>query len=107
MSGILPQSITRDGAEVGTLYEMRWHGKVCLHSEDPDLVDLLVREGLVAPRRPPFLDAAHDGVHGAYRPRPQINLFFDPPATEILQTIRPALEEAGYAILPEASPATS
>lgn len=106
MSGIPPHSIAREGARVGTLYEMPWHGKVCLHTEDAALVDRLLAEGLVAPSRPPFLDAADDGVHGAYRPRPQINLFFDVPLTEVLGTLRPALERAGYEIVSPA-PTTS
>lgn len=104
MSGNSRHSIRHDGADVGTLSEMPWHGKVCLHTRDADLVELLVTADLIAPRRPPFLDAAADGVHGAYRPRPQINLFFEAPITEVVETIRPALEKAGYEVLAETTP---
>lgn len=104
MSGNSRHSIRRDGVDVGTLYEMPWHGKVCLHTRDAGLVELLVTADLIAPRRPPFLDAAPDGVHGAYRPRPQINLFFEAAIAEVVETIRPALEDAGYEILVEAAP---
>lgn len=104
MSGNSRHSIRRDGADVGTLYEMPWHGKVCLHTRDADLVELLVTADLITPRRPPFLDAAPDGVHGAYRPRPQINLFFEAPVAEVVGAIRPALEDAGYEIVAEAAP---
>ena len=103
MSGKSPHNIVRDGVDVGALYAMPWHGKTCLHSRDADLVDLLIEKGLVAPRRPPFLDAAEDGVHGAYHPRPQINLFFDTSIARVVETIRPALEEAGYEIAAEAA----
>lgn len=107
MSGNSRHSITRDGSDVGTLYEMPSHGKVCLHTRDADLVGLLVAADLVTPRRPPFLDAAEDGVHGAYRPRPQINLFFEDPVAEVIETIRPTLEESGYRIVAETAPGPS
>ncbi|MBW3660963.1 MAG: hypothetical protein KY397_04945 [Gemmatimonadetes bacterium] len=91
-------AILHEDVEVGVLYEMPWHGQVCLHTEDADLVNLLLEEGLVVPRRPPFLDAAEDGVHGGYRPRPQINLFFDEPLAEVVETLRPPLERAGWSV---------
>lgn len=105
MSGNPRHTIVRDGIEAGALYAMPHHGRVCLHTEDPDLLNVLLEEGLVAPRRPPFLDAAADGVHGAYRPKPQINWFFEPPMVEVLETLRPALEKAGYAVFSSPVPA--
>lgn len=99
MSGKSRRVILRDGAEVGAVYDMPWHGQVCLHTEDAGIVDLLEERGLVALRRPPFLDAADGGIHGAYRPRPQVNLFFEPPLEAVVDAIRPALEEGGYSLV--------
>ena len=79
MSGNPRHVVHRNGQEVAALYDLPWHGQVCLHTEDAELVNLLEAEGLLRPRRPPYLDAAPTGVHGAYRPTPQINFFFEPP----------------------------
>lgn len=99
MSGYSRHKILRDGADVGTLSAMPWHGQVCLHTEDSALVELLVEEGLATPRRPPYLDAAAgDGVHGAYRPRPQVNVFFEPPLESVVEALKGPLERAGYAL---------
>lgn len=90
------------GAEVGALFDLPQHGQVCLHSEDPDLIRLLVERRLLIPRRPPFLDAAPRGVHGAYQPLPQINVFLAPPIDEVAATIAEAVGEAGYTVEPVA-----
>lgn len=98
MSGNLRHSVLKDGAEVGAFYDLPWHGQVCLHVDDPALSALLVESGVVTSRRAPFLDAVGAGVHGAYRPRVQQNLFFDPPVDAVLAAIRPVLESAGYRV---------
>lgn len=106
MSGNSPHTILRDGVEVGALYALPWHGRVCLHTEDADLVRALLKEGSIAPTRPPFLDAAADGVHGSYRPKPQINWFFDDPLIEVVESLRPALQAAGFELSGAPSPAS-
>lgn len=96
---------TDTGAEdVGALYELPSHGQVCLHTEDEVLVDLLAARGILEPVRPPFLDAGAPGVHGRYRPRPQINFFFAPPVEEVAEAIRSAVEGDGFSVS-EAVPA--
>lgn len=93
--------IRRDGdgesREVGALYDLPRHGQVCLHCEDPDLVILLESAGVIVPARPPFLDAAEAGIHGAYRPRPQLNLFFEPPVEGVAEAFGRAFEASGAA----------
>jgi hypothetical protein len=95
----------RDGdAPAGALYDLPLHGQVALHADDPELVPLLVSGGVIVPRRPPFLDAADGGVHGAYRPRPQPNVFFAPPIEDVAAALARAFADAGggYAIEPAA-----
>ena len=100
-----------DGHEVGALFDLPWHGQVALHAHDPAIVTALESAGLAVPRRAPLLDAAHDeapegghgggagSVHGAYRVRPQINVFFEPPLDSLLAAIRPALERGGWSVV--------
>jgi hypothetical protein len=85
-----------DGAarDAGALYDLPRHAQVCLHTDDPELVLLIEAEGLVPPR-PPYLDAAGIGVHGAYRPRPQINVFLEPPIQDVAEAFARAFAEAG------------
>jgi hypothetical protein len=96
-----------DGAsrDAGALYDLPRHGQVALHTDDPELLLLLESAGLVVPRRPPFLDAGDGGVHGAYRPRPQLNTFFAPPIDEVADAFARAFAERGdgYRIEPLAS----
>jgi hypothetical protein len=86
----------------GALYDLPLHGQVALHADDPELVPLLVSEGVIVPRRPPFLDAADGGIHGAYRPRPQPNVFLQPPIEDVAAALSQAFAGAGgaYAIEP-------
>jgi hypothetical protein len=73
---------------------------VCLHTDDPELALLLEAEDLLLPPRPPYLDAAGIGIHGAYRSRPQINVFLEPPIEAVAEGFAAAFAEAGgvYAI---------
>lgn len=97
-----PRYLVRHGSdgeprEAGALYDLPRHSQVCLHSGDPDLVLLLESAGVIVPVRPPFLDAAESGVHGAYRPRPQINVFLEPPVEVVAEAFARAFEAAGAA----------
>jgi hypothetical protein len=91
-----------DGAarNAGALYDLPHHAQVGLHTDDPELVLLLEAEGLLVPTRPPYLDAAGIGIHGAYRSRPQINVFLEPPIQDVAEAFARAFAEAGgvYAI---------
>jgi hypothetical protein len=91
-------------ASAGALYDLPLHGQVALHADDPELMPLLVSEGVIVPRRPPFLDAADGGIHGAYRPRPQVNVFLEPPIEDVAAALARAFADAGgaYAIEPAA-----
>lgn len=91
-------------APAGALYDLPLHGQVALHADDPELVPLLVSGGVIVLRRPPFLDAAEGGIHGAYRPRPQPNVFFAPPIEDVAAALAQAFADAGggYAIEPTA-----
>ena len=93
-----------EDAPAGALYDLPFHGQVALHADDPELMPLLVSGGVIVPRRPPFLDAADGGVHGAYRPRPQVNVFLEPPIEDVAATLARAFADAGgaYAIEPAA-----
>lgn len=93
-----------DASQAGALYDLPLHGQVCLHSEDSHLVGLLESAGLIVPARPPFLDAAKGGVHGAYRPRPQVNIFLAPPIEGVVEGFARAFETTGsnYRIEPAA-----
>lgn len=82
--------------DAGSLYELP--AQVCLHTEDPELVRALESRGLLSPRRPPYLDAAESGIHGAYQPRSQINFFFAPPIDDVVRSFEAPLAEAGYLI---------
>jgi hypothetical protein len=97
------------GAPAGALYDLPRHGQVALHVHDPELVLLLEAESLIEPRRPPFLDAAGSGVHGAFRPRPQINTFFAPPIEAVAETLARAFAGAGgaYTLEPADGPRIS
>ena len=88
------------GAPAGALYDLPRHGQVALHVHDPALVLLLEAEGLIDPLRPPFLDAAGSGVHGAFRPRPQVNTFLEPPVEAVAEALARVFADAGgtYAI---------
>jgi hypothetical protein len=90
--------------EAGALFDLPRHGQVCLHTRDAELVLLLEAGGLIEPRRPPFLDAADSGVHGAFRPRPQVNLFLAPPVEQVADAFARAFADAGgaYAVEPSA-----
>ncbi|CAN5860229.1 hypothetical protein BH20GEM1_BH20GEM1_17050 [soil metagenome] len=92
-----------DGAarDAGALYDLPRHAQVCLHTDDPELVLLLEAAGMVPPR-PPYLDAAGIGIHGAYRSRPQINVFLEPPVQDVAEAFARAFADAGgvYAIEP-------
>ena len=97
-----PRYLVRHGSEhesreAGAIYDLPRHGQVCLHSDDPDLLLLLESAGLIVPARPPFLDAAESGVHGAYRPRPQVNIFLAPPVEGVAEAFARAFEMAGAA----------
>jgi hypothetical protein len=81
--------------DAGALYDLPHHAQVCLHTDDPELVLLLEAEELFVPPRPPYLDAADVGVHGAYRPRPQVNVFLEPPIQDVAEAIARALKQAG------------
>ena len=105
-----PRYLVRRGGdgtarEAGALYDLPLHGQVCLHSEDPDLVILLESAGLVTPVRPPYLDAAEGGIHGAYHPRPQVNVFLEPPVEGVAEAFARAFAAAGadYRIEPAAA----
>ena len=91
--------------EAGALFDLPNHGQVALHTDDPELVLLLEAGGLIVPVRPPFLDAADGGVHGAYRPRPQVNVFLAPPIEEVADAFARAFVDAGgvYSLEPAAS----
>lgn len=81
------------------LYALPHHGEVCLHSRDRELVHRLEGAGLIASPRPPYLDAADRGVHGGYRPKTQVNLFFAPPIEDMAAAIDEALaDDDGYRI---------
>lgn len=97
------------GVPAGALFDLPRHGQVALHVDDPELVLLLESEGLIEPRRPPFLDAADSGVHGAYRPRPQANTFLEPPIEAVADAFARAFAAAGgaYAIEPVEGPRIS
>jgi len=110
--GLMPESprylVHHGGAgetrEAGAIFDLPRHGQVCLHSDDPDLVILLESAGLIVPVRPPYLDAAESGVHGAYRPRPQVNIFLEPPVEGVAEAFAGAFEATGstYRIEPAA-----
>jgi len=85
------------GAAAGALYDLPRHGQVALHVHDPELVLLLEAEDLIEPRRPPFLDAAGSGVHGSFRPRPQVNTFLAPPIEAVAEALARAFAGAGGA----------
>lgn len=85
-----------DARRVGALFDLPHQGSVCLHVDDPEVVRVLEEGGLLLPSRPPFLDAGGSGVHGAYRPRTQVNVFLAPPLDAIVDEIAPTLGEAGY-----------
>jgi hypothetical protein len=91
-------------APAGALYDLPLHGQVALHADDPELMPLLVAGGVIVPRRPPFLDAADGGIHGAYRPRPQVNVFLAPPIEDVAAALARAFADGGgaYAIEPAA-----
>ena len=97
------------GPPAGALYDLPRHRQVALHVDDPELVLLLEAEGLIDPLRPPFLDAAGSGVHGAFRPRPQVNTFLEPPVEAVADALERAFAAAGgsYAIEPVAGPRIS
>ena len=92
--------VRNGGAPAGALFDLPRHGLVALHVKDPELVLLLEAEGLIEPRRPPFLDAAGSGVQGAFRPRPQVNTFLAPPVEAVADALSRAFAGAGggYAI---------
>jgi len=90
----------RDGGgsrEAGALFDLPHHRQVCLHSNDPELVLLLESAGVIEPARPPYLDAAEGGIHGAYRPRPQVNVFLEPPVEVVAEAFAQAFGDAGGA----------
>ena len=90
---------TGSGAkEAGALYDMPSQGQVALHTEDEALVDLLAARGILAPVRPPRLDAGHGGVHGRYAVRPQVNFLFAPPIEDVAEAIRSAVAEDGWTV---------
>lgn len=91
-----------DGAEAGELFDIPSHGFVGLHIEDLDLARSLIERGVLRPPRPPFLDAADHGIHGAYVPRPQVNWFLAPPIDDVAAELDAAIRAAGpgYAIAP-------
>lgn len=97
------------GTPAGALYDLPRHGQVALHVHDPELVLLLEAEGVIDPLRPPFLDAAGSGVHGAFRPRPQVNTFLEPPVEAVAEALARVLAAAGgtYAIEPVEGPRIS
>lgn len=90
--------------DAGALFDLPRHGQVGLHTDDAELVLLLETTGAIQPRRPPYLDAADDGIHGAYRPRPQVNTFLEPPIERVADALARAFADAGgaYAIEPAA-----
>ena len=98
--------LRREGGSThaGALYDLPRHGQVALHADDPELVPLLVSAGVIVPRRPPFLDAGDGGVHGAYRPRQQVNVFLAPPIEDVAAALASAFADGGgaYAIEPAA-----
>ncbi|HET6361935.1 MAG TPA: hypothetical protein VFH11_07745 [Gemmatimonadota bacterium] len=96
-----------DGVPAGALYDLPRHGQVALHVDDPELVLLLEAEGLIDPQRPPFLDAAGSGVHGAFRPRPQVNTFLEPPVEAVADAFARAFAGRVYAIEPAGGPQIS
>ncbi|HUP19991.1 MAG TPA: hypothetical protein VM778_08575 [Gemmatimonadota bacterium] len=105
MSGNPRHVVLRGGVEIGAFFDLPWQGLVSLHTDDPELTEILVESGAVIPPRAPFLDATGEGVHGAYRPRGQLNLFFEPPLAAVVEAIRPTLEAAGFAVAtPEPAP---
>jgi hypothetical protein len=93
--------------EAGALFDLPNHGQVALHTDDRELVLLLEAGGLIVPTRPPYLDAADGGVHGAYRPRPQVNVFLAPPIEKVADALARAFLDSGgmYALEPAASAA--
>jgi hypothetical protein len=97
------------GAPAGALYDLPRHRQVALHIDDHELALLLEAEGLIDPLRPPFLDAAGSGVHGAFRERPQVNTFLEPPVEAVADALGRAFAAAGgsYAIEPVAGPRIS
>lgn len=92
--------LVHDAAPAGALFDLPRHRQVALHVGDPELVLLLEAQGLIDPQRPPFLDAAGSGVHGAFRPRPQVNTFLEPPIEAVAEALAQAFARAGgaYAI---------
>ena len=96
-------------APVGALFDLPRHRQVALHVDDPELVLLLEAEGLIDPLRPRFLDAAGSGVLGAFRPRPQVNTFLEPPIEAVADALAQAFARAGraYAIEPADGPRIS
>jgi hypothetical protein len=108
----LPRSTIRrlrDGASAGALYDLPRHGQVALHVHDPELVLLLEAEGVIEPQRPPVLDAVGSGTLGAFRPRPQVNTFLEPPVEAVADALARAFAAAGgtYAIEPADGPRIS
>ena len=99
----------RDGAPSGALYDLPRHGQVGLHVDDPELVLLLEAEGLIESQRPPFLDAVGSGILGAFRPRPQVNTFLEPPVEAVADALARAFAAASgtYAIEPVDGPRIS
>ncbi len=83
--------------DAGALFDLPRHGQVGLHTDDADLMLLLESEGVIEPRRPPYLDAADGGIHGAYRPRPQVNVFLEPPIERVADAFARAFADAGGA----------
>jgi len=86
--------------DAGDLFDLPRHGQVGLHTDDAELMLLLETADLIEPVRPPYLDAADGGIHGAYRPRPQVNTFLEPPIERVVGAFARAFADAGgaYAI---------
>lgn len=95
----MPSYVVRraDGGEVGEIFDLPHQRVVALHVEDDELARVLAGHGIVPPR-PPFLNAAQQGVHGAYAPRPQRNWFLTPPLEEVVAALEPILTAAGYRV---------
>ena len=99
----------KDGAgsaAAGSLYELPYHGQVCLHTTDAEIIRALESAGILVALRPPYLDAAEGGVHGAYASRPQVNLFFEPPIDAVARAITGPLGGSGYTVSEAAVPET-
>jgi len=95
-----------EGDDAAEIYALPHHGEVCLHARDADVIRRLEEAGLIPSTRPPFLDAADQGVHGGYRPRTQTNLFFAPPIENVAAAVRDALADA-YHVEERETPAPS